>query len=445
MASVSFKKNNYTSAYAMIAHMTRHDGDKNVEYSNKFIDKDKSHLNYIIEFDETTKKINVNDDFFSGKSTNDTFDFLKKKVQEIDEVLPPKRKRKDRVTVMTYTITTPPNLPPEKEHEFFAIAYHALYRFSGGYISQGYVHLDEIHDYIDDNGKVCKSRPHMHVAGIPFVKDVGVNGKAFETRGRMRMLNNRIDELCRERLGFAFMTGKRGKTGRSVEDLQASSEVRAVIQAINSLNQEKQELDNLLQEKKREVSELNDTATFLRNDISEIIPIKEKLKGAQKDIQEAKRLHELASEMNLRAEKRFIDANTYLSSLKSKYEDFGKDTKPLEVEAENLNDVKEKSFSPFGKKDTLRDMQRVIMFDSHVEDTSKNIDDAIKLFDETSISDKLPEIDLSVSPPKHWDERKQKPIQPKQIKSVSMAERLYEQAFQQVQGNYKSEDDYEME
>lgn len=240
MASVDFQKNTFTGGAAMVGHMTRHDGQA-VEYRNKYIDPARSGENYIIDagrFEDTTAR--------------GVMERLRERVRAVDDVQPPKRKVKDRVTVMTYTIAAPDGLSEKQEREFFRVAYDELARFSGGRenVSPGYVHRDEIHDYVDAaSGERKTSRAHMHVAGIPYTAEKGVNGKAFETRARMRELNKTIDERCRRELGFKFLTGERGLSGRSVEEMQAASETRTKKQERARLNAEladkRQEVRNL--------------------------------------------------------------------------------------------------------------------------------------------------------------------------------------------------------
>lgn len=240
MASVDFKKckGGTSQGAAMISHFTRHDG-KEVEYRNKYIDLSRSGENYCVG----QKR------FEPVPTADEIHRRLLDRVDEIDKILPPKRKRADRVKEMTYTITAPKGLSPEKQKQFFMLAHEELARFSGGRenISVGFVHLDEIHDYLDSNGIKTQSRAHMHVAGIPYVEGVGVNGKQFETRQRMRELNKVIDERCRRELGCRFMTGERGLTGRTVEELQADSEKRTHRRARAKLNREIKELSNNLE------------------------------------------------------------------------------------------------------------------------------------------------------------------------------------------------------
>lgn len=219
MASVNFKKNTYTGGAAMIAHFTRHDGE-DVEYRNKYVDKSRSADNYVIGGPR----------FGPDPTTSELLAKLKARVETIDREIPPKRKVKDRVTVMTYNVPAPEGLSPEREQRFFEIAYAEIARMSGGVenVTPGYVHRDEIHDYIDArSGEHKTSRSHLQMAGVPYTPEKGVNGKAFETRARMAALNKAIDDRCRHELGCRFVTGEKGLTGQTVEELQAASVSKA--------------------------------------------------------------------------------------------------------------------------------------------------------------------------------------------------------------------------
>lgn len=232
MSSVDFSKCKGAAGAARIAHMERHDG-KDVDYANKWIDRERTHLNSVVDSNGIVE---------DGKapSSRQTLARLKERVREIDAMEPPKRIRKDRVTMVTLTVAAPEGLPPGiREKQFFQLVYDEIAEFCGGAenVSCGFIHRDEVHDYIDTDGSRRTSRPHMHMAVIPYVEGKGVNGKAFETRARMRALNERIDQRCREELHCAFMTRQRGRTGRTVEELQAMSEGKAGERARRELNE----------------------------------------------------------------------------------------------------------------------------------------------------------------------------------------------------------------
>ena len=83
------------------------DDGKDVTYRNKYIDKSRTHLNYTIG-----PEIGRRFDDLSGYGEAQR---LKKRVEEIDAVEPPKRRRKDRVTAVAFCVTVPDGLDPGQE------------------------------------------------------------------------------------------------------------------------------------------------------------------------------------------------------------------------------------------------------------------------------------------------------------------------------------------
>ena len=241
MSSVSWQKIHAGSEMsAMIMHAFRHDG-KTVKYRNGYINPELSYLNATIVQHEGRRF-----DEISGKKEAER---LKKRIEEIDKEIPPKRVRKDRVTSVAFCVSAMENLSPSEEKWFFEMSYRKIEELCGGpqNISAGQIHRDEVHDYIDCvTGEKRKSRAHLHVIGIPYVEGVGINGKQFMTKARMVSLNKAIDRECRETIHKPFMTGNKGLTGRSVEELQAESVRIVKKQAIEQAEQQHQQaLDNL--------------------------------------------------------------------------------------------------------------------------------------------------------------------------------------------------------
>lgn len=272
MSSVDWKKLKGPEIDAMIYHAVRHDG-KDVRYRNSYIDKEKTHLNYVIGPQMGRR--------FDGTKGRDEAQRLKRRVEEIDALEPPKRRRKDRVTAVAFCVSAPEGLSPEQERQFFEITYKHLSEQCGGYsnITRGYVHYDEVHDYIDPvTGEQRTSRPHLHAIGIPYVKGVGVNGFQFETRESIRALNRKIDEECKAELGIPFMTGRyQPLTGRSVEDLQAASVNAALKQGIAKAERDRDEALNAAneaefrkQEAEHELEVIKGKSEKLRSDYSAI-------------------------------------------------------------------------------------------------------------------------------------------------------------------------------
>lgn len=265
MSSVDFKKNGYTSGAAMVAHFTRHDG-REVEYKNGYIDPTRSKDNFCIgggRFGAARVE---------PQTAEQIMQQLRQRVQEIDAQQPPKRLVKDRVTIMTYSIAAPEDLPPDKEEAFFRLVWEEVAKMSGGYrnVSQMWVHKDELHDYIAAGGERKTSRTHGHMAGVPYTEEKGINGKAFETKARMAALNRAIDQRCRLELGVKFMTGEKGLTGRTVEELQAASETRAK-------RQERAKINAALKDGREEVRQLESSKARLQGDLARLQQAKDVL------------------------------------------------------------------------------------------------------------------------------------------------------------------------
>lgn len=225
MASVDWSKNKGNELVKNLRHAARHNG-KDVEYENLDINIDLWRENYSVGGDWNDWKIEV--------------EKLKRRVIEIDKELPPKRVRQDRVTSVSYVIPLPKGLVgTDDEKAFFEMAHDVLADFCGGKqnITVGYVHEDEKHNYYDSLKKEwVESRAHMHVSSVPFVEGKGVNAKNFQTRQRMKELNDRINDKCLEmfKLPFydwsrmAYERKKDKEVGRDMDTLKHES--RKVLQ-----------------------------------------------------------------------------------------------------------------------------------------------------------------------------------------------------------------------
>lgn len=248
MASVSWSKNKKGELDKNLAHASRHDKKKNVDYDNPDIDPTKYGENYSI-----------------GGNWNrwrDERNKLLARVRKLDELHPPKRVRQDRVTSISYVIALPKGLVGSgKEKEFFDMAYNELAEFSGGKenLTTGYVHADEIHDYYDPiKREEVQSRQHLHVSGIPWTEEFGVNAKNFQTRSRMKELNDRINDKCLELFQTPFYDWDKStqerrmnhEVGRDTESLKRES--------LRELENQKYDLVNELADKRMELIKVKD-------------------------------------------------------------------------------------------------------------------------------------------------------------------------------------------
>lgn len=248
MASVSWSKNKKGELDKNLGHASRHDKKKNVDYDNPDIDPTKFGENY-----------SVGENWNKWREERNK---LLARVRKLDELHPPKRVRQDRVTSISYVIALPKGLVGSgREKEFFEMAYNELADFSGGKenLTTGYVHADEVHDYYDPiKRKEVQSRQHLHVSGIPWTEEFGVNAKNFQTRVRMKELNDRINDKCLELFQTPFYDWDKStqerrmnhEVGRDTESLKRES--------LRELENQKYELVNELADKRMELVKVND-------------------------------------------------------------------------------------------------------------------------------------------------------------------------------------------
>lgn len=216
MASINIMKLHGSEGASILAHAHRHDG-KDVQYRNKHIDTARSK-------DNSTRYFKSVHD--TAQTAHDEYARLKARVEEIDAKEPPKRIRRDRVTMVAFEVPVPEGLPADREEKFFSLAYREIASMCGGSanVSTMRIHRDEVHEYTDPLTKERRtSRVHAHVVGIPYVPGKGVNCKGFMSRQALRDLQKRLDDKCRQELGVAFMDGSRQRSRGTVEDLKRAS------------------------------------------------------------------------------------------------------------------------------------------------------------------------------------------------------------------------------
>ena len=232
MASVDWKKMTTQTAGAMKRHLGQYERE-NGNHSNEHINKELSHLNYCI---------GCND--FS-----DAFDAMKKRVAEVDKMYPPDRKRADRKTACFLEVPCPNELRLQgKSDDFFKKSFEVMQDFFGEEnVHGGFVHKDELHEYRDKDGSIKMSMEHMHLLVSAYaewqqkdkktgemVERKGINGKNFETRPRLKKLNDAMQEMCQREFGISFNTGEKPQK-KSVERLKNESALREKADAVRIL------------------------------------------------------------------------------------------------------------------------------------------------------------------------------------------------------------------
>lgn len=229
MAGINWKKVTTQTAGAMKRHLGQYEREHG-NHSNEHIDKKLSHRNYCI---------GCND--FS-----DAFNAMKKRVAEVDKMYPPDRKRADRKTACFLEIPCPNELRLQgKSDDFFAKSFEVMQNFFGEKnVHGGFVHKDELHEYRDKDGSLKMSMEHMHLLVSCYaewqqkdkktgemVERKGINGKNFETRHRLKKLNDAMQEMCQREFGVSFNTGEKPQK-KSVERLKTESALREKADAL---------------------------------------------------------------------------------------------------------------------------------------------------------------------------------------------------------------------
>lgn len=242
MASANWLKATTQKAGAMKKHLGQKERE-NGNHSNQDINISLSKQNYSIGCSDYSIAL----------------ERMKTRTKEVDEVQPPKRIRKDRVTCCFIELPCPDELTQQgRSDEFFHKAYKVIQNFFGdSNVHGGFVHKDERHEYTDKDGKQRMSLEHMHTLVSAYTKEKGINGKAFETKARLRAFNKALDEMCVREFGVHLNTGERADR-KSVETLKQESEAR---QELGELNKRIGELQRAEAESRDKFLEVDEKAT----------------------------------------------------------------------------------------------------------------------------------------------------------------------------------------
>lgn len=242
MASVNWMKATTQKAGAMKKHLGQSERE-NGKHSNEHIDKELSSQNYAIGCSDYAEAL----------------ERMKARTKEVDEVLPPQRVRKDRVTCCFLELPCPRVLTEQgKSDEFFQKAHEIYKEFFGEKNTHGtFVHKDEVHEYTAKDGTTQMSCEHAHTLVSAFTAEKGINGKAFETRARIKALNKALDDMCVREFGIHLNTGETPER-KSVEILKKETEAR---QELGELNKRVGELQRAEVESRGKFLEADEKAT----------------------------------------------------------------------------------------------------------------------------------------------------------------------------------------
>lgn len=169
------------------------------------------------------------DNLYLG-SAAESREAIKATIKALDEATPPKRVKADRKTVAELCFPAPrEGMEWEDSIKFFnAVLEYCNARFT---VVGGGIHFDEVHDYIDpDDKQLHTSREHLHLLIVPDVPGKGCNMKSFATKALFNEINQALNELCRQELGYDYNDGTRQRSRGKVEDMKCKSTLEAVRQ-----------------------------------------------------------------------------------------------------------------------------------------------------------------------------------------------------------------------
>lgn len=294
MASIDLQKFNSMSFGKLDVHL---DPEKRMtnDHANDNINKSMSKFNYLFDcesFDEVRTK-------------------LYKRNDEVDEMLPPGRLRKDRVVAVSYMTYCPKELESRHE-EFFSFAHEWLKeRLGSENVHGSFVHLDEKHQYLK-NGEVRESLFHMHTEVSPYVEGVGINGKAYMTKAFLRDLHKDFNEALEVRFGIKDIAAEKDVWIKTVEEMKEKS-LEEQVNLLKSISKGKEELAQERKEISQEREDIEQVKSYLQDDIVAVQNMQEELTLGMENLKNEKQAFESDKEIfNLDKEDLEIDKKELL-------------------------------------------------------------------------------------------------------------------------------------
>lgn len=293
MASVQLEGGKHTMRQ-VCSGIIPHDFRENKNYSNADVDLTRSHLNQC----------------FGCKTADEARKKLRLRVAECDALHPPQRIRQDRKTSLGIHIPAPrEGLDDEKLREFFEGAYRELEElFGSSNVIFGVSHFDEIHEYYDSKDKqMHRSRSGLHVEVVPFTDEqewipekqkAGINMNNFYKRNLPKMINNRLNAVCKKMFGFMYEDGSKKASKESVEELKTLSKElkeQAVEVEKNSRIIEAQKI--IISEKEEQINEAR----------AELVKAEKQIKAGQATLEQAKKQFEQEKESYYKEQEKLFE------------------------------------------------------------------------------------------------------------------------------------------
>ena len=225
MASVNFLKCKGSQGAALMRHCDTWERLEH-EHSNPDINKDRTPENVMLGL------------WSEGSTYEEALERYKSRIAELDASTNHNRRR-DRVSLFALETACPAGMEKDQAVSWCKDVYMLIQRrFKARNVVCGYIHVDEIHEYLD-HGEVKESRVHIHTFVVPEIGGT-LNGKAFSSKAAMQGLNKEIDSMTRDVYHCPFLTGEgEAARQRSVEELKEQSEMEAVQEATRELERER--------------------------------------------------------------------------------------------------------------------------------------------------------------------------------------------------------------
>lgn len=174
------------------------------EHSNEKIDPERSHLNYELK----------------DRGGLSAVEYHRKRIEQIAEETKQrtgKALRKDAVTLCSWAVTAPQDLPEDKQAEFFKKAYEWFSeRYGEDNIVTAAVHLDE-------------TSPHMHLQFVPIIEDKDgtrrLCAKDLETRRTLQTVHQKLEKHLTQELGckVTLLNGATDNGNKTITELKLAT------------------------------------------------------------------------------------------------------------------------------------------------------------------------------------------------------------------------------
>lgn len=190
------------------------------EHSNENIDRSRTHLNYDLK----------------DRNGQTAYEYYKQRINDIaaeTKERTGKNLRKDAVTLCSWVLTAPKDLPENIQEEFFKSAYKWFSeRYGADNIVTAAVHLDE-------------TSPHMHLQFTPIIEKDGVRklcAKDMETRSTLQTAHQKLQKHLQQVLGCEvnIINGATENGNKSILELQnetlerRNTELMSIIKSLES-------------------------------------------------------------------------------------------------------------------------------------------------------------------------------------------------------------------